>query len=76
MQYCTRCEGTGFLNIEQIPEDTIDLDDTDAVLKWIDENDEHDVGVCDCCGDGEGWYDEPGCHTPDGLRAGDPFECR
>uniref|UniRef100_A0A6M3JHU8 Uncharacterized protein n=1 Tax=viral metagenome TaxID=1070528 RepID=A0A6M3JHU8_9ZZZZ len=22
----------------------------------------HDVTVCDCCGDGEGWYGEPGEH--------------
>jgi hypothetical protein len=22
----------------------------------------HDVQVCDCCGDGRGWYGEPGRH--------------
>lgn len=23
---------------------------------------QHDVSVCDCCGDGEGWYYKPGVH--------------
>jgi len=58
---CTRCDGTGFLNIDQI-EDPIDLSSEDAILKWIEENDDHDVQVCDCCGDGKGWYGNPGEH--------------
>jgi len=58
---CTRCGGTGFLNIDQI-EDPIDMTSEDAILKWIKENEDHDVQVCDCCGDGEGWHDVPGEH--------------
>jgi hypothetical protein len=58
---CTRCDGTGFLNIGQLP-DSIDGYDTDAVLKWIGENADHDIQICDCCGDGSGWYGTPGEH--------------
>ena len=39
MTTCTRCEGTGFLNIEQVPAD-IDCSDTDAVLGWMDDRDD------------------------------------
>lgn len=67
---CTRCEGTGFLNIHQLP-DSIDEFNTDAVLTWIEENDNHDVQVCDCCGDGEEWYGTPGEH----YAYGGLFEC-
>jgi hypothetical protein len=80
---CTRCQGTGFLNIEQLPKELQDglADSTfkylskdikykvvrtdswyDLVLKWINNNEEHDVIVCDCCGNGEDWYYDPGEH--------------
>jgi len=64
---CTRCESTGFLNLHQIPELNMEEiqkapDFCNAVLKWIDNNTEHDVTVCDCCGNGEGWYGIPGEH--------------
>lgn len=62
---CTRCENTGFLNIFQVDEKTIEEFEnigTDIILKWIKENKEHDVQVCDCCGDGQEWYGEPGEH--------------
>lgn len=80
---CTRCQGTGFLNIEQLPEElqngleesafkylSADIKykvvKTDGwhtlVLKWIIHNFDHDVCICDCCGDGEGWYGNPGEH--------------
>lgn len=63
MTTCTRCDGTGFLNLDQLgPLDVDDVNDRDAVLLWISENDQHDVQVCDCCGDGYGWYGEPGQH--------------
>jgi len=58
---CTRCQGTGFLNLSQIT-DSIDLDDTEAILAWIETHDEHDVSVCDCCGNAEEWYGTPGEH--------------
>lgn len=62
---CTRCEGSGFLNLDHIPEEYYDefIDgDVDATLKWMEENDDHSVQVCDCCGNGEDWYDFPGEH--------------
>jgi hypothetical protein len=33
-----------------------------AVSNWIAHNNDHDVSVCDCCGDGEDWYGVPGEH--------------
>lgn len=59
---CTRCQGTGFLNVFQVP-DEIDTGDTEAVLKWMAAEPIHDVQVCDCCGDGEDeWHGVPGEH--------------
>ncbi len=60
--HCTRCEGTGFLNIHQTP-DEVSEGGIEVVLKWTEETDlDHDVVICDCCGDGEGWYGTPGEH--------------
>lgn len=66
-QFCTRCEGTGFLNINQIPdEDLYNYENSSdfyaEVLAWIDSHDDHEVQVCDCCGDGYGWYGIAGEH--------------
>jgi len=58
---CTRCESSGFLNLDQIDDESI-LEDNDLILKWIKENEDHDVQVCDCCGDGENWHGVPGEH--------------
>ncbi len=33
---CTRCEGSGFLNIDQVLKEIVD-EGADAVLAWIDE---------------------------------------
>ena len=57
---CTRCQGTGFLNIEQVPEEVVQQG-IDVIQKWMATN-ESDVAICDCCGDGSGWYGEPGQH--------------
>jgi len=66
MTTCTRCQGTGFLNLHQIPDDDLAYIGDDfigGVLEWIDSQTEsHDVIVCDCCGDGDEWYGEPGEH--------------
>ncbi len=61
--HCTRCEGTGFLNTHQLPF-TISDSDHEVILTWINANanDDHDVQICDCCGDGENWYGRPGEH--------------
>jgi hypothetical protein len=64
---CTRCQGTGFLNLEQIDPavygmDVPDSTNGEAILKWIKTHDNHDVQVCDCCGNGEYWYGVPGEH--------------
>ena len=67
MTTCTRCETTGFLNLNHIEDDKLELfeshgDFYENVKDWISSNEDHDVQVCDCCGDGEGWYGEPGEH--------------
>ncbi len=64
--HCTRCEGTGFLNADQIPSEVFD-EDIVAILKWIEEQDSetHDVQICDCCGDDGGWGYDPGEHGYD-----------
>lgn len=60
---CNRCDGTGFLNIHQLPFDFHDCKDPIAAAEqYIEDQDDHDVQVCDCCGDGEDWYGEPGEH--------------
>lgn len=64
---CTRCGGTGFLNIEQIPGDDVSTGTIEEILAWIKSHSGHDVQVCDCCGDGENWYGHPGYH----YEAGD-----
>jgi hypothetical protein len=61
---CTRCQGTGFLNIHQLPEEVRQLPAVDIWL-WLSHPDRgagHDCTVCDCCGDGADWYGEPGRH--------------
>lgn len=80
---CTRCDGTGFLNADQIPSDVFD-EGTEVIVDWIAEMNinrsrypcychvvapcsscvdyRHDVEICDCCGDGKGWYGTPGEH--------------
>ncbi len=63
---CTRCESTGFLNVSQLPDAVImdweESGDYEVVLQWIKDNEDHDVSVCDCCGDGEGWHGIAGEH--------------
>lgn len=74
MTTCTRCESTGFLNVDQLPFDMYsNADPIESVWGWINEmakkdppNDAHDVSVCDCCGDGEAsWHGTPGEHYGD-----------
>jgi RecJ-like exonuclease len=97
---CTRCEGTGFLNLDQVDEKTVarfeETGDPKMVLDWINDRNRrmeevggcschicppcsyceliHDVSVCDCCGDDEGWYSLPGWH--DWNNPDDPKGCR
>lgn len=75
--YCNRCQGTGFLNLHQINDAVLDrFNDTfqhGLILEWIALNEDHDVQICDCCGDGEDWYGEPGYHY---THPDEPFaEC-
>lgn len=68
---CTRCEGTGILNIHQIPEDVAERDAHD-IKEWLEETDEvTDATVCDCCGNGEEWYGTPGEHYGPDDRQGE-----
>ena len=62
MTHCTRCEGTGFLNIHQIEDQSIIEAGHEFILKWIKNNNNHDVCICDCCGNTEIWYGVPGQH--------------
>jgi len=99
---CTRCDGTGFLNLDQVDGEILacfeKTGDHNVILDWIDEQAaamvragggcschvvlapcsycllQHDVSVCDCCGDGESWYGEPGQH--DWNNPDDPKGCR
>jgi len=77
--HCTRCEGTGFLNLGQIEDYEVydPIQQTSSILEWIRNcPDEHDVQVCDCCGDGSDWYGIQGehynCDDPQGQEG--PYE--
>lgn len=60
---CNVCKGSGFKNTDQIPESEIGDGSIEAIRAWIEKEQEpHDVCVCDCCGDGDDWYGEPGQH--------------
>ena len=67
---CTRCDGTGFLNYEQLDDGMMDQLEPDEILEWIKQNPETDACVCDCCGDGESWHGTPGEHFTGGDHAG------
>jgi hypothetical protein len=67
---CTRCDGTGFLNLHALDGDAPDLADVghEAFLEWLDDHRamNEDVTVCDCCGNGEDrWHGTPGQHYGD-----------
>ena len=70
---CTRCEGTGFLNYEQLPENIGERMEAWETKEWVNGADNAgDATVCDCCGDGEDWHGEPGEHynsdDPQGMN--------
>jgi len=68
---CTRCENSGFLNLHQLDENILESYDNEEIIEWIRANDNHDVQVCDCCGDGEQWYGNPGEHYTNDDPRGD-----
>lgn len=74
---CTRCDGTGFLNIHQVPDGVLrrfdETGDHQVIMDWCMENDDHDVGFCDCCGDGDGWYGIAGEHDPNDYGPSGPY---
>jgi len=63
---CTRCSGTGFLNLHQVDDETLkrfnETGNHDIIEDWIDTHLTNDVQICDCCGNGETWYGIPGEH--------------
>lgn len=63
---CTRCDGTGFLNIEQVDEETLKIFEESGneqiILNWIVITPNQDVQVCDCCGNGKTWHGVRGEH--------------
>ena len=93
---CTRCDGTGYLNLNQdecsfdsnvyLPlteaRDAIDAVAAQKVLAEWSESEDHDMQICDCCGDGEYWHGVPGEHYseddprgPDGPYASNGGLC-
>jgi hypothetical protein len=74
MTTCTRCRGTGFLNLHQVPATelaAISDDLPSKTLVWMAAQTEpHDVQVCDCCGDGNEWHGTPGEHYGPGDLPG------
>lgn len=56
---CTRCDGTGFINWDDRAPDGLSAPVT---ALWLIYNQDTDMQVCDCCGDGHEWYGEPGSH--------------
>uniref|UniRef100_A0A6H2A2P2 Uncharacterized protein n=1 Tax=viral metagenome TaxID=1070528 RepID=A0A6H2A2P2_9ZZZZ len=63
---CTRCEGTGFLNNHLGPANLLTSEgvpemDAEQLRQWTICN-PSDFQVCDCCGSGGEWYDQPGEH--------------
>lgn len=71
---CTKCSGSGFLNLDQIPEADVEIIETLYFLdtlrnykQWIVDHKGHDVQVCDCCGDGTDWQGTAGEHHNDDL---------
>lgn len=73
---CTRCDGTGFLNLFQVDDETRKrfdaAGDHQVIVTWMKTQTEpHDVSVCDCCGNREDWHGLPGHHyETTGDRAG------
>jgi len=63
---CERCDGTGFIDWD----DRCELDDVEEIVEWIGAQSDTDMCVCDCCGDGEYWYGEPGRHYGNDDRMG------
>jgi len=63
---CTRCDNSGFLNIDQVDDDILKRFDktgeVKVILDWIEARTDHDVSVCDCCGNGDEWYGVRGEH--------------
>jgi len=63
---CTRCEGTGFLNLHQVPLEILAYahrsGEVTGILEWIKKTPDTDSCVCDCCGDTDDWYGTRGYH--------------
>ena len=64
---CNRCEGIGFLHVENLPED-INVLNEEELLDWLEENGGNGVYICDCCGNGKGgWKSVKGAHTEEEI---------
>lgn len=70
---CTKCESSGFTNLAAVP-DAIIIEaertgDPQTILDYIKATPDSDVAVCDCCGNGDYWYGNPGEHEAGGRCA-------
>ena len=68
--HCTRCDSTGYLNIEHVPDYIMQHAEHggyhSVIRLWIaNDGQETDVVICDCCGNGEDWHGTPGEHYND-----------
>lgn len=74
---CTRCQGTGFLNLQQVDAETLaafeQSGDELPILAWIACHMDSDVQVCDCCGDGQQWYGARGEHAYNDFGERGPY---
>ncbi len=74
---CTRCENSGFLNLHQVHSpiliEFVNTNDVQIILDWIANNKDHDVTVCDCCGNKEQWYSTPGEHDNKQFGKSGPY---
>lgn len=70
---CTRCGGTGWLNVDDRICDQLDTMTIDQILDWIKSNADTDMSICDCCGDGTDWYNDPGEHDGNHYGPNGPY---
>ena len=75
---CTRCGGTGFINLHQLDSyghDVPDICDGESILQWMETHTDNDIAICDCCGDGDDWYGIPGEHynSDDPIGSNGPY---
>ena len=78
---CTRCNGTGFLNLHQVPDSVLDqfyVGDGNlnhqVIIDWMTKNPNgNDVSICNCCGNTEQWFGTAGEHNERDFGLSGPY---